>query len=97
VGVLNPGTFVASQSILLFAVTLIGGPFSLFGAALAGLFMQAVPVVFDQLNIDSNLILVIFGLGLIHAIATNPIGVAGQLEAVVRGVGRRLGFGEGDD
>ncbi len=40
-GLLDPISFKASQSILLFATVLIGGPFSLLGAVIAGFFSRA--------------------------------------------------------
>lgn len=83
-GFLNPISFRASESIVLFAVVLIGGAFGLAGAVIAGLFSQAVPALLDELSVNGNLILVIFGAGLIHALATAPRGIAGQLEDLIR-------------
>lgn len=91
-GVLDPGNFGASESIVLFAVVLIGGAFSLAGAVVAGLLSQAFPSLLSDLGVNGNLILVVFGIGLIHAVSTAPEGIAGQLQAVarrVRGGGRR--------
>ena len=87
-GVLDPGNFGAADSIVLFAVVLIGGAFSLLGAAIAGLLSQAFPSLLSQQGVDGNLIFVVFGLGLIHAISTAPRGIAGQIEGLV-GVLRR--------
>jgi branched-chain amino acid transport system permease protein len=83
-GVLDPGNFGASESIVLFAVVLIGGAFSLFGAVLAGLLSQAFPSLLSDLGVNGNLILVVFGIGLIHAVSTAPEGIAGQLQAMTR-------------
>ncbi len=82
-GVLDPGNFTPSESILLFAVVLIGGAFSLFGAVLAGLLGQAMPSLLSELGVNGNAILVVFGLSLIHAVSTAPAGIAGQLHALV--------------
>ena len=78
-GRLDPISFPAQQSIVLFAVVLIGGGYSLLGAALAGLFYSGLPPLLDQLGLDGNLILVVFGIGLVHSVMTAPTGLAGQL------------------
>jgi branched-chain amino acid transport system permease protein len=80
-GVLDPGNFGASESIVLFAVVLIGGAFSLLGAVIAGLLSQAFPSLLSDLGVNGNLILVVFGVGLVHAVSTAPQGIAGQLHA----------------
>ncbi len=84
-GRLDPVSFPAQQSIVLFAVVLIGGGYSLLGAALAGLLYAGLPAVLDQLGLQGNLILVVFGAGLVHSLMTAPQGIAGQL----LGLGRR--------
>lgn len=89
-GLLDPISFKASESIVLYAVVLIGGAFSGVGAIIAGLFSQAVPALLDTLGINGNLIFVVFGIGLIHAISTAPRGIAGQLEDLGRAIGRRV-------
>jgi branched-chain amino acid transport system permease protein len=81
-GRLDPISFPAQQSIVLFAVVLIGGGYSLLGAAFAGLFYSGLPPLLDQLGLDGNLILVVFGIGLVHSVMTAPTGLAGQLGAL---------------
>ena len=85
-GRLDPVSFPAQQSIVLFAVVLIGGAFSLLGGVLAGLLYAALPAVLTDVGVDSNLVLVVFGLGLVQALVTAPEGMAGQ----VLGAARRL-------
>lgn len=82
VGRLDPISFRGSESVLLFAVVLIGGAYGLLGAALAGALSQVVPALLDSAGINGNLILVVFGAGLIHALVTAPRGVAGQIESL---------------
>ena len=89
-GVLDPGNFGASESIVLFAVVLIGGAFSLLGAVFAGLLSQAFPSLLNELGVNGNLILLVFGVGLIHAVSTAPQGIAGQVQALVATVRRRV-------
>jgi branched-chain amino acid transport system permease protein len=88
-GVLDPGNFGPSDSIVLFAVVLIGGAFSLLGAVIAGLLSQAFPSLLSDIGVNGNLILVVFGLGLVHAVSTAPEGVAGQLQGLASVISRR--------
>jgi branched-chain amino acid transport system permease protein len=88
-GRLDPISFPAQQSIVLFAVVLIGGGYSLLGAVLAGLFYSGLPPLLDRLGLDGNLILVVFGVGLVHSIMTAPTGLAGQLTALGAALSRR--------
>ena len=75
---------------MLFAVVLIGGAFSLLGAVIAGLLSQAFPSLLSDIGVNGNLIFVIFGVGLIHAVSTAPQGIAGQLQGLA-GLLRRRG------
>jgi len=79
VGQLNADSFHANESILTFAVTVIGGAFSTIGPVLAGLLSRAMPGLLNDLHIDGNIASIIFGAGLLHALITAPHGVAGQL------------------
>lgn len=88
-GVLDPSNFGPSESIVLFAVVLIGGSFNLFGAVIAGLLSQAFPSLLSDLGVDGDLILVIFGVALIHAVSTAPMGIAGQLQGLAMALRRR--------
>lgn len=83
-GRLDPISFPAQASIVLFAVVLIGGAYSLLGAAIAGLFFAGLPAVLDQFGLQGNLILVVFGVGLVHSVVTAPEGIAGQILRLTR-------------
>jgi branched-subunit amino acid ABC-type transport system permease component len=85
IGTLDLTSFPASESILLFAVTVIGGAYSWLGPILAGLLLRAMPGLLNDWHINGNLATVVFGAGLLHALITSPRGVAGQiLDAVGR-------------
>jgi branched-chain amino acid transport system permease protein len=90
-GRLDAVSFPAQQSIVLFAVVLIGGAYSLLGAVFAGLLSQALPALVDSLGLNDNLILVVFGAGLLHALVTAPRGIAGQVLAAVDAARGRFG------
>jgi len=89
-GLLDPISFKAQASILLFATVLIGGAFSLLGAAIAGFLSQGLPPLLDAWGVDGNLIFVLLGFGMIQAITTAPQGIAGQLQGLFRRVAARI-------
>ena len=79
IGVLDATSFPASELILLFALTIVGGAYSVLGQILAGVLYRVIPAFFNNIGIDGNLAYVIFGIALIHAIITAPQGIAGQI------------------
>jgi branched-chain amino acid transport system permease protein len=89
-GLLDPISFKAPASILLFATVLIGGAYSLLGAMIAGFLSQGVPPLLDAWGVDGNLIFVLLGFGMIQAITTSPQGIAGQLQGLARLIRRKL-------
>jgi branched-chain amino acid transport system permease protein len=80
IGSLDWGAVSAEQSILLFAAILMGGAYSLFGAVVAGALLQLLPTLFDSLNLSGNLVLILFGIGVVQVLATAPAGMAGQIK-----------------
>ncbi|MBC7939190.1 MAG: branched-chain amino acid ABC transporter permease [Chitinophagaceae bacterium] len=84
-GTLDARSFPASESILLFALTVVGGAFSPLGQVVSGVLYRVVPALLDTIGVDGNLSFVIFGAALLQALITAPRGVAGQvLDAVER-------------
>ena len=80
VGVPRAITFQTQDSLTLAAATLIGGIFSLWGAVVAGIFQQLVPFLFQaQWGWNSNLVLILFGVGLLQVLLTAPGGLSQQL------------------
>lgn len=78
-GVLDARSFPPGESIMLFALTVVGGAYSWLGAVLTGLLYRAVPAGLDTIGVDGDLAFVIFGIALLHAIITAPTGIAGQI------------------
>jgi branched-chain amino acid transport system permease protein len=89
-GLLDPISFKAPASILLFATVLIGGAFSLLGAVIAGFLSQGLPPLLNAWGVDGNLIFVLLGFGMIQAITTAPQGIAGQLQGLARLIAKKL-------
>lgn len=76
---LDARSFVASESILLFALAVVGGIYSWVGAVIAGMLYKLMPALFNDLGISADAALIFFGAALMHAIMTAPQGIAGQL------------------
>jgi len=83
-GQLDARSFNAAEGILLFALAVVGGVYSWFGAVLAGVLYKLLPALFNNLGLSSDAALIIFGVALLHAIMTAPSGIAGQIEGLVQ-------------
>jgi branched-chain amino acid transport system permease protein len=90
VGQLDQAAFPSSESIMLFALTVIGGAYSWLGAIVAGLLLRAVPALLNDWGVNGNIATIVFGAGLLNALITAPQGVAGQLFDLVGFVKRKL-------
>lgn len=88
-GTLDARSFPASESIMLFALTIVGGAFSPLGQIFSGVLYRVVPAALDSLGVDGNLAFVIFGAALLHALVTAPRGLAGQMFDAYVAFGRR--------
>jgi branched-chain amino acid transport system permease protein len=79
IGVPRAITFQTQDSLSLAATALIGGIFSLWGAVIAGIFNQLLPFLFQvQWGVNTNFLLIIFGVGLLQVLLTAPGGLADQ-------------------
>jgi len=90
VGQLDATAFPASQSIMLFAISVIGGAYSWIGPIIAGLLLRAFPALLNDFRVDGNIATIIFGAGLLHALITAPNGIAGQVTDLARLVAGRI-------
>jgi branched-chain amino acid transport system permease protein len=70
--------FRAVDSILLLAVVLMGGIYSLWGAIVAGAFMKLLPALLDNWGLPADLLTILFGVGILQVLLTAPGGVAQQ-------------------
>lgn len=90
VGQLDGSAFPASQSIMLFALTIVGGAYSWMGPIIAGLMLRAFPALLNDFHVDGNIATIVFGAGLLHALMTAPQGIAGQLQDAVAALRKRI-------
>ena len=91
VGVPSVYGFPTQDSLTLIATALIGGIYTLWGAIVAGIFMQLVPFVFQaQWGLNPNFLLIIFGVGLLQVLLTAPGGLADQVPKDLARLGRLI-------
>lgn len=92
-GGLSATQFPTSDSLLLLMVVLMGGIYSFWGAAVAGILFKVLPAIFTQIGLDPQLSLILFGAGALQVMVTAPGGFATQMPKDVRrvwGLIRRL-------
>lgn len=90
VGQLDGRAFGAGDSVMTFALSVVGGVYHWLGPIIAGLLMRAVPSLLSDYNVSGFLADIFFGAALLHALITAPQGVAGQLLQALTAVRRRL-------
>ncbi len=78
-GQLDNTGFPVSQSILLFALTIVGGSYHWMGAVFAGLLIRALPALLNDHGVDGNLANAFYGFALLVSLIQGRKGLAGQL------------------
>jgi branched-chain amino acid transport system permease protein len=87
--------FPTSQNITLLAVVLMGGIYSLWGAVIAGLLFRYLPELLDSWNLPSDLLTILFGIGVLQVLLTAPAGIVEQFPKDMARLGRFIGRGVG--
>jgi branched-chain amino acid transport system permease protein len=83
--------FAVQDSLTLLAVALIGGIYSLWGGVVAGLFYSLLPfIIKDQWGVDNNILIIIFGVGLVQVLLTAPGGLVQQFPKDMANLARRV-------
>ena len=90
VGKLYTYQFSTQDSILLLAVVLMGGIYSLWGAVVAGLFMKFLPALLDNWGLPADLLTILFGVGILQVLLTAPGGVSQQFPRDMKNLGRLI-------
>jgi branched-chain amino acid transport system permease protein len=83
-------SFPTQESIILFAVVLMGGVYTLWGAVLAGVLLWVLPALFNIWGVASQLPTVLFGIGVLQVITTAPAGIAHQFPRDMAKLGKLL-------
>jgi branched-chain amino acid transport system permease protein len=79
--------FNTQDSIILLAVALMGGVYSLWGAVIGALLMQGLPAVLQSLGVNYAWLTILFGIGVLQVLTTAPAGLAGQVPRDARRLG----------
>jgi branched-chain amino acid transport system permease protein len=82
--------FPAQDSIILFAVVLMGGAYSLWGAVVAALLLQLLPAVLNNWGVSADWLTILFGIGVLQVLTTAPAGLADQVPRDLARLGRLL-------
>jgi branched-chain amino acid transport system permease protein len=78
-GQLDNTGFHTSQSILVYALTVVGGAYHWMGAVFAGLLSRALPALLNDHSVDGNLANAFYGFALLVSLIQGRKGLAGQL------------------
>ncbi|HCU94064.1 MAG TPA: branched-chain amino acid ABC transporter permease [Actinobacteria bacterium] len=82
--------FPTQDSIILLAVVLMGGAFSLWGAIVAALLLQLLPALLNNWGVSADWLTILFGLGVLQVLTTAPRGLADQVPKDLSRLGRLL-------
>jgi branched-chain amino acid transport system permease protein len=82
--------FTTQDSIILLAVVLMGGAYSLWGAVVAALLQQLLPAWLQSLGVSYAWLTIVFGVGVLQVLTTAPRGLADQFPKDMRKLGGLL-------
>ena len=88
---LDARSFPPAESVMIFALTIVGGAWHWYGAIIAAVLYRFVPAVLNDIGVSGDAAFIIFGAALIHALMTAPQGIAGQLANLVGRLAKRGG------
>ena len=91
VGGVNINQFPVQNSITLLAVVLMGGVYNLWGAVVSALFLRLLPALLDNWGVSTELLTILFGIGVLQVLLTAPGGVVEQLPKDLANLGRKIG------
>jgi branched-chain amino acid transport system permease protein len=90
VGKLYTFQFPTRDSIILLAVVLMGGIYNLWGAVVAGALMKLLPALLNDWGLPPDLLIILFGIGVLQVLMTAPGGLAVQVPKDLGRLGRLL-------
>jgi branched-chain amino acid transport system permease protein len=90
-GGLTTYAFPAQDSITLLAVVLMGGIFTFWGPLVAAGLLKLLPELLKNWGLPADLLLILFGLGVLQAMLTAPAGLAVQVPKDLAHLGRAVG------
>jgi branched-chain amino acid transport system permease protein len=90
-GGVNINQFQTQNSITLLAVVLMGGVYSIWGAVVAALLLRLLPALLDDWGVSTELLTILFGIGVLQVLMTAPGGLVDQVPKDLAKLGRRIG------
>jgi branched-chain amino acid transport system permease protein len=90
VGQLFNYQFPTKDNIMLLAVVLMGGIYSLWGALVAGLLFRYLPALLDTWGLPADLLTILFGVGVLQVLLTAPAGLVDQFPKDMAKLGRGI-------
>lgn len=87
--------FPTQESISLLAAVFMGGVYGFSGAIVAGVFTKLFPALLDNWDLPPDLLLILFGVGVLQVLLTAPAGIVDQFPKDMAKLARliRRGFG----
>jgi branched-chain amino acid transport system permease protein len=82
--------FPAQNSIILLAVVLMGGAYSMWGAVVAAFLLQFLPAWLNNLGVSNDWLTILFGVGVLQVLTTAPAGLADQVPKDLKRLGGSL-------
>ena len=68
----------------------MGGAYSMWGAVVAGLFLQFLPALFTSWGVSPDWLTILFGVGVLQVLTTAPRGIVDQMPKDMARLGRFL-------
>jgi branched-chain amino acid transport system permease protein len=90
-GGVNINQFVVQQSVILLAVVLMGGVYSIWGAIVAALLLRLFPALLENWGVSTELATILFGIGVMQVLITAPGGLVEQVPKDLANLGRKIG------
>lgn len=87
-GGVNINQFPVQNSIVLLAVVLMGGVYSIWGAVVAALLLRLLPALLDDWGVSTELLTILFGIGVLQVLMTAPGGLVEQVPKDLANLGR---------
>ncbi len=88
-GGVNINQFPVQNSITLLAVVLMGGIYSIWGAVVAALLLRLLPALLDDWGVSTELLTILFGIGVLQVLMTAPGGLVDQVPKDLAKLARR--------
>ena len=88
-GGVNINQFPVQNSITLLAVVLMGGVYSVWGAVVAALLLRLLPALLDDWGVSTELLTILFGIGVLQVLMTAPGGLVDQVPKDLAKLGPR--------